>query len=80
MPKTLAEKKAVLFKELPEIYLREERGDIIDCLLERVIELFDPEDIYPDTAFDDRDDAKREEGRQEMRETTHEDRAQHHNE
>lgn len=80
MPKTLAQKKAILFKELPAIYLREERGDTVDCLIERVTELFDPEDIYPETAFDDRDEEKREEGRQEMRETTHEDRAEYHHE
>lgn len=80
MPETLAQKKAILLKELPEICLREERDNIIDCLLERITELFDMEDIYPETAFDDRDEEKREEGRQEMRETTHKDRAEYHNE
>lgn len=80
MPEILAENKAILLKELPEIGLRERREDIVDCLLERITELFDPEDIYPETAFDEMRERFREEGRQEMRETTHKDRAEYHNE
>lgn len=55
-------------------------GDL-EWLIERIAEVItDPREIYPETAFDEMRDQWKEEGAQEYRDTTPEDRAQHHNE